>query len=221
MNTKRLLAIVLVILLVSSGIAAYYVLTTQNPSQIRVACVGDSLTQSTEYPYDLWNLLGNQTYNLRNYGAGSTTVLLSSETPYLNTSVYQDALAFQPNTVIIMLGTNDAQPSLIPYNATFVGDYVKLIRAFQALPDNPKIYVVLPPPIFSNQGGKINPEYFATTIIPDIEQAANITGCPTIDVYSALLGHPEYSTDGVHINPAGAKAIADTIYSAISSLDSP
>jgi acyl-CoA thioesterase I len=216
MNKKRLLAAGLVILLVSSVIAAYHIFTSQDTA-IRVACVGDSLTQSTEYPYDLWNVLGNQTHSLRNFGAGSTTVLQASETPYVNTTVYQDALHFQPDIVLIMLGTNDAQPSLIPYNVTFVSDYVQIIQSFQALPNNPKIYVVLPPPIFSDQGGKMNPQYFQITIIPNIAQAANITGCSTIDVYSALYGHPEYSTDGVHINPAGAKVIADTVYAAIKS----
>jgi len=217
MKRMHLLAIELVIVIALTSVAAYYVLSGQTQQeQIRVACVGDSLTQSTEYPYDLWNLLGNETYDLRNFGAGSTTVNLASETPYMNTTVYQDALQFQPNIVIIMLGTNDAQPSLIPYNATFVDDYATLIRAFQALPNKPDIWVVLPPPIFSSQGGKMNPEYFQSSIIPDIQQAANITGVPTIDVNSVLQGHPEYSTDGVHINSAGSKVIADTVYAAIS-----
>ena len=220
MNRKSLLAAVLVIVIALASISTYFFLVNQTlkSNPIRVACVGDSLTQSTEYPYDLWNLLGNQTYSLRNYGAGSTTVLLTSETPYMNNSYFRDALLFEPNVVIIMLGTNDAQPGLIPYNSTFVSDYVTLIHAFQALPDNPKIWVVLPPPIFSSQGGKMNPEYFQSSIIPDIREAANITGCPTIDVNSALQGHPEYAPkDGVHINSAGSKVIADTIYAALTS----
>jgi acyl-CoA thioesterase I len=215
MKKKSLIALALVIIIACSGFAAIYFLTSHHT--VKVACVGDSLTQSTEYPYDLWNLLGNQTYRLRNFGVGSTTVLQASETPYVNTTVYQDALHFQPDIVLIMLGTNDAQPSLIPYNATFVADYIQIIQYFQALPNNPEIYVVLPPPIFSDQGGKMNPHYFQSTIIPKITQAANMTGVPTIDVYSALYGHPEYSSDGVHINSAGAKIIADTVYSAIKS----
>ena len=129
MNKKKLtlLAIVLVILLASSGIAAYFFLASENKKTsqiIRVACVGDSLTQSTAYPYDLWMMLGTANYTLENFGAGATTVLLNSQTPYMNTTVFQNALEFQPNIVIIMLGTNDAQPSLEPYNASFVGDYV-------------------------------------------------------------------------------------------------
>jgi lysophospholipase L1-like esterase len=221
MNKKnaRLLAIALVVLLVSSGIAAYFLLTNGNdppPSTaIRVACVGDSLTQSTEYPYDLWKILGMEHYSLRNYGAGSTTVSLDSETPYMNTSMFQDALDFQPDIVIIMLGTNDAQPSLHQFNASFVGDYVQLVTAFQGLSSKPEIWVVLPPPIFSDQGGKMDPEYFSLTIIPGIEQAATETNSPIIDVYSALINYPQYSTDGVHINSDGAQIIADEVYTAI------
>jgi hypothetical protein len=102
---------------------------------IRVECVGDSLTQSSGYPYELWKLLGSKApYTMGNYsigpdddngassngtrfavgnfGAGSTTVLLNTETPYMNTSVFQSALEYQANIVIIMLGTNDLSRTL-------------------------------------------------------------------------------------------------------------
>lgn len=215
-----LLSIGLAILLVSS-VTAYFILTAGNkePSSevIRVACVGDSLTQSTEYPFDLWNLLGNESYALRNFGAGATTVTLSSETPYMNTTAFQDALEFQPNIVVIMLGTNDAQPNLERYNATFVADYVKLVAAFQALASKPKIWAVLPPPIFSNQSDKIDPQYFSSMVIPSIGQAANATGLLTIDVYATLAGYASDFPDGEHPNSAGAKLIASEIYRAITS----
>ena len=218
-KNSRLITIGLVVLLAASGITAFLILTAgdKKPSSdaIRVACVGDSLTQSTEYPYYLWNLLGTENYALRNFGAGATTVLLNSETPYMNTTVFQDALDFQPDIVIIMLGTNDAQPSLHPYNASFVGDYVKLVAEFQELSSNPEIWVVLPPPIFSDQGGKTSPEYFKNTIIPDIEQAANETNLPTIDVYSALASYPDYFPDGVHANREAAELMANEIYNAL------
>jgi hypothetical protein len=58
MNKKnlRLLTIGLVILLALSGITAYFILANGNKNSsnlIRVACVGDSLTQSSAYPFDL------------------------------------------------------------------------------------------------------------------------------------------------------------------------
>jgi acyl-CoA thioesterase-1 len=223
MNKKnsRMLASGFVILLTLSTIVAFFILANQNRNSsseaIRVACVGDSLTQSTEYPHDLWMLLGTANYTVGNFGAGSTTVLLNTETPYMNTSVFQAALEFQPNIIIIMLGTNDAQPNLELYNASFVGDYVKLVAAFQALTSKPEIWIVLPPPIFSNQSGKIDPEYFKLTVIPGIEQAANETNLAIINVYSALASYPNYFPDGEHPNSAGAKLIANVIYEAISS----
>jgi lysophospholipase L1-like esterase len=222
MNKKklRILAIGLGILFVSSGIVAFFILAAlnnkslSNTTRISVACVGDSLTQSTEYPINLATLLGAN-YTVVNFGAGSTTVSLNSETPYMNTSIFQNALEFQPKIVIIMLGTNDAQPNLEQNNASFVGDYVKLVAAFQGLPSKPKIWIVLPPPIFSNQSGKLNPEYFNTTIIPSIEQTADETNLPIINVYSALTSHSNYFLDGEHPNSEGAKLIADTIFKSI------
>lgn len=217
MNTKLVLSagLVIIIIIVAS-FAVYFLLAAQDP-RISVACVGDSLTQSTSYPYTLWNLLGNQTYDLRNFGAGATTVNLASDTPYMDTTVYQDALDYKADIVIIMLGTNDAQPSLVPYNETFVADYKVIIKSFQALPEKPDIYVVLPPPIFDSQGGKMNPAFFAQTLIPYIEQAADETGVPIIDVYSQMVGHSEYSTDGVHLTYEGGEVVAGIIYASITS----
>lgn len=212
--TRRTLALVaagLTLTLLASGIAVYFLFGSWQSGRIRVACVGDSLTQSSEYPYDLWNLIGNQSYDLRNFGAGSTTVSRSSETPYMNTSVYSEALNFQPNIVIIMLGTNDAQPSLHRFNESFATDYVVLINSFLELKSKPKVWVVLPPPIISNQSGRMDSDYFDTTVIPAIVQAANQTGVQVIDVYSSFIGHSDYYMDGLHVNSVGARAIADTV----------
>ena len=218
MNKKklRLLAIGLVILLVSSGIATFAILAgNKKPSadKIRVACVGDSITEGTEYPADLSMLLGAN-YTVGNFGVGGSTVSLNSQNPYMNTSAFQKATEFQPNIVIIMLGTNDAHPILEQYNGSFVDDYVKLVAAFQALASKPKIWIVLPPPVFNNESG-ISPQYFALTVIPSIEQAAKQTNLPVINVYSALANYSDCFPDGVHPNSEGAKLIANEIYKAI------
>jgi lysophospholipase L1-like esterase len=222
----KTLTICILLLLTTTGIAtAYYYLNGQNnPNYIRVACIGDSLTQSTEYPYNLMNKLGDN-YTLHNFGAGSTTVTLASDTPYMNTTMFQNALNFNPHIVIIMIGTNDAQPSLFQFNSTFVDDYLTLVQAFQKLPSNPKIWLVLPPPIFSDQSGRISPEYFEQTILPGIRQIANKTNLPVIDVYSLLIDYPEYFPDGLHPekptgnggNEPAAQIIATAVHKAIAS----
>lgn len=216
------IGIAVAIMLVSSLILGVYLLnnplTQKKP--ILVACVGDSLTQSTRYPYELWSLLGNESFTLRNFGAGSTTVLLNSETPYMNTTAFQDALEFEPNIVIIMLGTNDAQPNLHQYNTSFVKDYIELVSAFRRLSSKPEIRIVLPPPIFSNETVKIGASYFEQTIIPLIKQVAYQTNLSTIDVHNILINYSDYFSDGIHPNDKGAELIANTIYNAVFLKDS-
>ena len=52
-------------------------------------------------------------------------------------------------------------------------------------------------------------------IIPAIEQVANQTNLPLIDVYTPLLDHPEYFKDGVHLNDEGSQVVANIIYNAL------
>lgn len=241
-KNPKLLTIALVILLATSVTAIYYALSPTNKPAlsklIRIACIGDSLTQGSAYPYDLWQMLGSSgpftygnytqypdenhtvssnttSYAVGNFGAGGTFVTLQSDSPYMKTSTFHSALAYQPNIVIIMLGTNDAQPGVHQFNASFVDDYKTLIHAFQTLSSKPKIWIVLPPPIFDSQNNKTSPEYFETNVIPNIKQAANETLLPIIDIHSALAGYPQDFPDGIHPNVEGAKLIVDEIYKAI------
>lgn len=217
MKQKKLLTVAAILLILSTIVVAFVIYTANDDTDpVRVACVGDSITQSTVYPYTLWKLLGLDDYELRNFGVGSTTVALDSQTPYMDTVTFQEALEFQPDIVIIMLGTNDAQPNLHYLNTTFVDDYLQVVNALKALESNPEIWIVMPPPIFDDQSGKISPEYLANTLIPLIEQVAYEADLPTIDVFSVLTS-PDYFKDGLHPNTKGGELIAEKIYEAITS----
>ena len=176
--------------------------------------MGDSITGGTQYPADLWNATWRENYTVGNFGVDGSTATLDSWNPYINNSAFQEAKEFQPNIVIIMLGTNDANPIIRTSNGSFVNDYVKLVEEFQALSSKPKIYLVKPPPIFCN-GTTPSAEYFRETVIPQIEQVANQTNLPIIDVYSALANYSEFFRDGVHPDEQGAILIANEIYKAI------
>ena len=234
MNKKlsRVLSIGIIILLASSGISACLIgLIGQTNhtdhdhdhdhdhlDRIRVACVGDSLTQLTSYPDTLLSKLGDD-YDLYNFGVVGTTVSLASGAAYMDTDAFQSALAFNPDVVVIMLGTNDAQSNLFQYNTTFVDDYITLIEAFQSRPSSPKILLVQPPPVFSDQSGRISPKYFEETILPGIKQVAIQTNLPLVDTYSLLINYPEYFPDGIHptltTNNRGNEPVAQIIATAI------
>jgi acyl-CoA thioesterase I len=220
MNKKKLvllLAIGLAILIASSGVASLYMLSSgsDDKGKIRVACVGDSITGGTDYPPDLWMLLG-ENYTVGNFGVPGSTASLDSENPYVNNTAFQDAKDFEPNIVIIMLGTNDANSQITPNHKTFVDDYVRLVKVFQALSSKPQIYLVKPPPVFCN-GTAPSAEYFRDNVIPIIEQAAKQANVPIIDVYSAMANQSVFFPDGVHPNSQGANLIAYEVYKAITS----
>jgi acyl-CoA thioesterase I len=216
--TKKKAIIALLLILVASVLVVAIhvgVFLNQNaPADLsRVALVGDSLTEFTSYPVDLQTLLGENS-SVGNFGASGTTVLLSSVNPYLFQNVSSKAKDFQPTVVIIMLGTNDARPDAFNHIDDFKQDYKQLINKFQSQPSQLHIFLVIPPPFFENDFN-LSRTNFESGVIPRIEQVAQETGLPLIDVYTPLLDHREYFVDGVHLNEAGSQAVADVVYKQI------
>ncbi len=186
---------------------------------IRVACVGDSITEGFDYPNNLQLLLGAK-YEVGNFGVGGSTVSLDSLKPYMKMIEFQEAKQFQPNIVVVMLGTNDARPSPELNNATFISDYLKLLGEFQGLKSKPRIWIVKPPPVL-NSGLGLSTQNFESNIIPSIETTAKEADVPIIDVYSALGRYPMDFPDGVHPNSEASKRIAQEIFTAISKNEQP
>jgi lysophospholipase L1-like esterase len=187
----------------------------QNGKLARVACMGDSITEVSGYPEDLQALLGNDSV-VGNFGVRGATVSFGSVNPYYFTEKYPDAVEFQPTTVVLMLGTNDARTDTYELIESFVSNYKQIIEGIQTSKDSSKaqIYLVKPPPVFENDLN-ISSTDLANGIIPKIEQVAQELNLPIIDLYTPLLNHPEYYLDGVHLNSEGAQYIANTIYEAI------
>ena len=217
MNRKlKLLAvgIAIIILLIAVTLAILQIVGYTNGSnRIHVACVGDSITAGTEYTIDFWLMLG-RSYAVGNFGDPGAGVSSLSDKPYMNQSAFQLALEFEPKIVIIMLGTNDAHSSLNETNADFISNYVKLVNEFQGLASKPKIWIVTPPPIFNNDAN-LSSQFIPQNVIPNLEQVANKTNIPIIDVYSSLIGHQEYFNNKVHPDSRKAKLIATLIFEAV------
>jgi lysophospholipase L1-like esterase len=187
--------------------------SSHNP--IRIACVGDSITEVSGYPSVLQSLLGDN-YTVGNFGVSGSTVSLNSWKPYMDQPEFQSAEAFKPDIVVIMLGTNDDLIGLHQYDESFENDYAKLVTSFQQLQSKPQIWIAESPPIFSNSSD-LSSDYLANTIIPKTEDLANQMNLPIIDVYNAFGNHTDYLQDGVHPNSQGAELIANEVYNMIGS----
>jgi lysophospholipase L1-like esterase len=213
---KKIGVVLIVFAVAASSLIIFFQVTAQRPVAaqiIRVACVGDSITEISNYPEQLQAMLGDG-YLVGNFGVSGSAVVNNASKPYINQSAFQEAKDFQPHVVIIMLGTNDAKWENYRHVKGFQSDYTRLIREYESLPEDQKIYLVTPPPIYDNQLGLYN-TYLEQGVLPGIEQVADDLDLPTIDVNEALAEHEDYFFDGVHPNPDGAEAIADTISDAI------
>ena len=214
---SKLLAVLIAILIVSSGLTALYFESLDKKvtgtHEVRVACLGDSITELTKYPDELQLRLG-PSYKVGSFGVSGATILLNTDRPYLNQTAFQDAKNFLPNIVVIMLGTNDARLNIFMNSQSLEADFKLLVEEVQAFPSNPKIWVAIPPPIFNNTLGLLS-QNLVDGVIPCLQQVANESGLSTINIYAELANHFEYFPDGVHPNDEGAKLIAEKIYEAI------
>lgn len=176
----------------------------------RVACVGDSITagvgSSQPYPLILGGFLG-RSYSVKNFGSSGTTLLGGGAGAYTSQAVFAQAVNFQPDIVVIELGTNDSYANLdAPTQAVFLRNYKNLLAAFSHSATKPKIFACTPPASYPVDGprNRINREI----ITPLIEQAARESGATLIDLDKPLSGQPQLFPDGLHPNYQGAKTLA-------------
>src|SRR5579871_239964 len=95
---------------------------------VKLACVGDSITAGVgaspgkSYPDQLQALLGPK-WQVKNFGVSGRTLLRQGDYPWWKESAYKDSHDFQPDAVVIMLGTNDTKPQNWVHLDQFDQDY--------------------------------------------------------------------------------------------------
>lgn len=202
-------------------LAVGLVLGGQTVAATKIACVGDSITfgagikdrATKSYPAQLQALLGDD-YEVRNFGVSGATLLKNGNKPYWKLPQFQAAQDFQPDIVIIKLGTNDSKPGNWKHREEFRDDYVEMVELFQDLASKPDVYVCLPVPVFATRWG-INEETVKGEVIPLVKKVARKTRAEMIDLYAPLEGKPELLPDKIHPNADGAEVMAKTIQAAI------
>ena len=215
-------------------LSGYHPLKTPEMGQIRVACVGDSVTygfgiprrDANSYPAILQELLGDG-FCVNNYGYSGRTASLMGDRPYRTETLCTKSREFNPDIVVILLGANDSKT--FNWNAEIAGrraypdqfeaDMKELISVYRELPSHPEIYVASPLPAFADDGGKvryeIQPEVIRDEIRPRIERIAGETETVFLDLYPVFDGKPELFSDGLHPTAEGAMLLARTVCDAI------
>lgn len=205
----------------------------QQQQPIRIACVGDSITDgfmasstAMSYPAQLQGLLGAH-YRVMGFGVGGTTAIKDQPfgRSYWTTKQFQESLASRPDIVVIMLGTNDAcRDTWCTKMQDFVPDYNELINRYKRLPSLPRVLIAVPPPIYDGRKYRLIPRINNRLFFDLIPQIACDITIPIYDVFAQhcplsrdLQVQPacEWISDGVHPNDEGYKAIAQAVADAI------
>lgn len=233
---KVLLIILLIILLLVAGGFAYLYFNgmsgmsnTSEPKegQIKIACAGDSTTYGhgisgwpkNNYPTVLQNLLGD-TYHVNNYGVSSFAVQENADRSYRTLPHYQESLAYDADYVVFMMGSNDSKPVNWKGADTFKTDLLSLLDTYG---DAEIILCTLPAAFFmEGQTEGVTNHDIQPLIVGEIAEitrgVAAERGYTLIDIHALTAQHPEwFEKDGVHPSNEGAAAIAQEVYTVISS----
>ena len=235
MKLKKVLKVLLVLLLVIvllitggfgylyfNGMSGMSHTTQAQEGQIKVACVGDSITYGhgvsnwpkNNYPVLLQNLLSDS-YHVNSYGVSGRAVQDNSDQPYTALPHYQESLAYDADIVVFMMGTNDSKPENWFGADAFQDALTALLDSY----GDTRIILCTPATSFYVDGKTEGlAEYdiqpgIVTEIAQIVRDVACERGCTLIDIHAMTAEHPEwFAKDGVHPSNEGAAAIAQEVY---------
>jgi lysophospholipase L1-like esterase len=193
-----------------------------------IACVGDSVTYGCtlplfflrRYPAVLQRLIGSDAQTAA-FAVNDRTLQNTGNKPFRKERAFRQSMEFRPDTVVILLGTNDSKDRNWSSAEAFRQQYAELIGAYRALPTAPRIVICTPPCAFK----PINRFFYITNDakldrVPEIAEAVKTvaaeSGAELVDLYALTQGRRElFGPDGLHPNAAGAKQIAEAVFQAV------
>lgn len=199
--------------------------TEPSDGQIKVACVGDSITygygikgwKENAYPVVLSRLLGDG-YCVNNFGYTGRTVQTDADKPFTKEKLYRKSLDFKPDIVVLLLGSNDSKPQNWKDIESFKAAYEKIIDSYIELESKPEIYILTPPPVFPHKDKilyNLDAERISGDITLAVKQLAKEKGLALIDMGKVFDARSDLFSDGAHPTAEGAELFARTVFEVI------
>ena len=161
-----------------------------------VAFLGDSLTRGWFYPHDNYGIFGN-----------NSAQILKRSSAVLRTHKYK--------TLILLGGTNDVLQHVNP--AVTIKNLRTIGETAQEAGIEPVLCEI--PPIFHSWMKEDKSDYTSNVLAlnKQIVTLANEHHWKLVDYYDPIAGHPEYTSDGVHMKRRGYWAMEQALVQAMPS----
>ena len=215
-----------------------YTISGETRDKVKVACIGDSLTyghvwQNEAYPVYLQEYLGSDRFTIRNFGINGVSITGyggSWDNPnqrYALKQEYQDSKDFQPDVIVMCLGTNDGT-NWSSAEATFEPYYYDLVGGYRTALPNAQWVFMVSPPCGEPNAYNINNEAMREHVNPVQRKIAQMYGFEMIDLreefenmedgFTSML-RPTWNgqPDLVHFSKEGAQYVANRVKETIDS----
>lgn len=189
---------------------------------LKIACIGDQIMLSEKldsadrYPAQLQWLLGND-YLVKTFALKKATVLKNGNQPFIEDTLFKQAISFQPDIVVINLGINDTKMSnWWKYGEEFIDDYMKIVKTFQTISSKPKVLICRPTKPFNIVNG-IDDSTMNVGVLPNIDSVATWLDVEKIDLYTISSYRRDLFKQYLYPDKTACRMIAETIADAITS----
>lgn len=189
----------------------------------KVAIIGDQIAmgeklkkpETDAFPAKLEMLLGEK-YILKTFAIEGATVLRKGNKPILkDTTIYNAIRYFEPDIVVINLGTNDTKiKNWWRFGGDFAADYQSFIDTLVQITDSSRMMICRPTRIFDNYE-TINDSCMQAGVLPAIDSVVVWKRVEVIDLHGITQYRGDLFTKGVYPKPLANRIIAELIADAI------
>ncbi|MEG0571097.1 MAG: GDSL-type esterase/lipase family protein [Oscillospiraceae bacterium] len=203
----------------------------EKSGKIKVAFIGDSVTYghflddpiTMSFPGLIKKAMPQTKFDVQNFALSGTTLTFNGDEPYVNSELYQQSLRFNPDVVVIMLGTNDSKPINFDNEkiSKYKSDAVSLINSYRSLESAPIIYFNTSPVVLGDGLAKGSEYWISNKNVCYIaklqREVADENDTCQIDIYDKTQYFTEKmfrENDGVHPGAFGHQELAKIILNA-------
>ena len=148
----------------------------------------------------------------------ATTLLKNGDFPYWRQAQYEQSLEWNPDIVVIMLGTNDSKTFNWVHADAFVPDFTEFVRSYQEIDSQPRVLLATPTPLFGDDLAPFDSKVMSQQIAPAIREVSRQLECEVVEFHDRMLALKALFPDGVHPDAPGTSVMAAILFDAMGSI---